>query len=78
MKSRKGELNMIVKIQRSIFPPGANTMLIYDKRRSVEGQLPLSDEVKALLGGDLKGYFKVKMDSTGLLHIQKRVADQEW
>ena len=69
---------MIVKIQRSIFPLGANTMLINDKRRRVEGQLPLTDEVEALLAGDLKGYFKAKLDSTGLLHIQKRVADQEW
>lgn len=69
---------MIVKIQRSIFPSGANTMLIYDKRRSVEGQLPLNDEVKALLAGDLKGYFKAKLDSTGLLHILKRVEDQDW
>lgn len=69
---------MIVKIQRSIFPPGANTMLIYDKRHSMEGQLPLTDEVEALLAGDLKGYFKARLDTTGLLHIQKRVADQEW
>lgn len=77
MKS-KGGFGMIVKIQRSIFPPGANTMLIYDKRRSVEGQLPLTKEVKKLLAGDLKGYFQGRLDSTGLLHIQKRVADQEW
>lgn len=77
MKS-KGEFGMIVKIQRSIFPPEASTMLIYDKKRSVEGQLPLTDEVKKLLAGDLKGYFQARLDSTGLLHIQKRVADQEW
>ena len=53
-------------------------MLIYDKSRSVEGVLPLTDEVKKLLANDLKGYFKAKMDSSGILHIQKRVADQEW
>ena len=69
---------MIVKIQRSLFSSETSTMLIYDKRHRVEGHLPLTDEVKALLAGDRKGYFKARRDSTGLLHIKERVADQNW
>lgn len=69
---------MIFKIQRSLFSSGGATMLIYNKSRSVMGQLPLSKDVEKLLKGDVKGYFTGKVDRGGLLHIKGRVPNQNW
>lgn len=69
---------MIFKIQRSLFSSGDATMLIYNRSRSVMSQLPLSVEVEKLLNGDLKGYFDGEIDCGGLLHIKRRVPNQNW
>lgn len=53
-------------------------MLIYNKSRSVMGQLPLSKDVEKLLKGDMKGYFTGEVDRGGLLHIKGRVPNQNW
>lgn len=69
---------MIVKIQRSLFPPGAATMLIYNEDRTVFYQDRLSKAVKNLLGGSLKGYFHAHVDKDGLLRIGQRAPAQSW
>lgn len=69
---------MIVKIQRSLFPPGAATMLIYNEDRTVFYQDQLSEEVKKLLSGNLKGYFHAHVGKDGLLRIGQRAPAQSW
>lgn len=69
---------MIVKIQCSLFPPNAATMLIYNKSRSIIMQEPLSSEVKTLLGDNPKGYFHASLCANGQLKIGKRAPAQSW
>lgn len=69
---------MIVKIQCSLFPPNAVTMLIYNESRTVFVQEPLSSEIKRLLGDDPKGYFHASVCANGQVIIEKRAPAQSW
>lgn len=69
---------MIVKIQRSLFPANAATMLIYNESRTVFVQESLSNEVKTLLGDDPKGYFHASLCAKGQIKIGKRAPAQSW
>lgn len=69
---------MIIKIQRSLFPPNAPTMLIYSEDRTVFYQDRLSKEISTLLGENLKGYFHAQVDKAGLLRIGNRAPVQPW
>ena len=70
---------MIIKIQRSLFSStGVSTMLIYDKRRSVQTVLPLDPAIDHALHGRAKGYFETRVTDGGKLVIGERVPDQDW
>jgi hypothetical protein len=69
---------MIVKVQRSIFPPDANC-LIYNKAHTVMGQFAVTDEIRDARGDDMKGYFIAKYrEEDGKVELIDRVADQDW
>lgn len=40
---------MIVKVQRSIFPPDADR-LVYNKTRTIMGQFPVEDDIREAMG----------------------------
>lgn len=67
---------MIVKAQRSVI--GQNTVLIYNKDRSVVGELPCEGAIATALGDRDKAYFKAWIDSEGILHLHGEVANKNW
>lgn len=69
---------MTVKIQRSLFSSTGNeTMLVYNRDRSVQMVLPLDPAVQKELGHCPKGYFRARMKDKKLI-IGARVADEDW
>jgi len=71
---------MIVKVQRSHYPPDASA-LIYDKTRKVYYETDDPEELdylRAWLGKTVKGYFRAQIESDGKLTILERVNDQDW
>jgi len=62
---------MIVKFQKSLL--GSNRVLVYDKKKTICQELPMTDEIRELFGGRLKMYRKCSMDGKGMLHIGKEV-----
>ena len=76
MKHRKQKKyeHVIIKLQRPIL--GADTMLAYDKEQKIMGQIPISNEVKALFGDRLKIYCRCRYrNSDGMLFIDEEVDD---
>ncbi|WP_020615762.1 hypothetical protein [Paenibacillus daejeonensis] len=67
---------IIVKAQRSIM--GQNTVLIYNKDRSVSGELPNEGAIETALGDRDKVYFEATVDDAGLLHLHKEIRNQNW
>lgn len=69
---------MIVKIQRSLFSSDKETMLIYDRFRSIMIQQPMHPLIKKQLGECEKAYFTARRHHDGSLVILERVTDQNW
>ncbi len=70
---------MIVKIQRPLmcFGVGEPKVLVYDKSRQNECQIPMTDELSELMGDLPKIYAKVKIQGK-LIEITDVVPDQDW
>jgi hypothetical protein len=69
---------MIVKVQRSIMPRDADC-LIYNRAQSVMGQFPVTDEIREVMGDDMKGYFHAKCrEGGGKVELLRRAPDQDW
>jgi len=71
---------MIVKVQRSLYPPDARA-LIYDRTRKAFYETDDPEELdylRAWLGKAVKGYFRAQIESDGKLTILERVNDQDW
>jgi hypothetical protein len=67
---------MIVKVQRSISPPGL--MMVYGENRRVLFHGPLSPEVAELLGTRPKTYVRGRLDGDGTFIFEQEVDDQSW
>ena len=67
----------IVKVQVPIIGDKSQ-VLIYDRGRKHMVHQPLTNDVKARLKGDLKGYFKGAWSSIVGWGISERVPDQDW
>lgn len=68
----------IFKIQRSLFPPDADC-LVYNEDRSVQGQFPVTKEMRDFMGDDMKVYVRgVWRKKDGKLEIDERLEDQNW
>lgn len=69
---------MIVKVQRSLFPPDADC-LVYNKTRTIMGQFPVEDDIRAAMGDDLKAYFHAKYRKhDGKVELLQRAPEQDW
>lgn len=69
---------MIVKVQRSLFSStGTDTVLVYDKNRTITEVLPITKELTRKLGGSYKRYFHAEMRH-GQLVLGCPAADQNW
>ena len=62
---------MIVKFQKSIF--GGNKVLIYDRKRTILQEIPLSKELNKMFDGRYKMYRKCSLDKDGILNIGREV-----
>ena len=64
---------MIVKIQLPLMTTMDHPMaLIYNNDRSFQEQIPVTQELKDAMDGDVKAYFRVEIKE-GDLHLLERV-----
>jgi len=66
---------MIIKAQRAL---NADTVLIYDKRRKVSGEIPFDGAIKIAIGDKDKAYFEATIDNSGTLSLRREVFGQNW
>ena len=53
-------------------------MLIYNQDRTVMYQADLTDEVRKLMGGQLKVYAIATLDGKKRIHIRRLIKSQKW
>ena len=71
---------MIVKVQRSPYTTAEPKVLIYNKPKSFEIELPAAAciDLLALMDDEIpKAFFKVSLID-GVLHVHERVPEQHW
>lgn len=77
-------MSVIVKVQRSIFPPDQQECLVYEKRKAVMSNQPIPlTAMDAMLRRPgvfaFKAYFEAEWDKkTGTYKIGSMVGDQPW
>lgn len=71
---------MIVKVQVPIMSTDPSMpAMIYNKDRKVMVQMPMSPEIRKMMGNDLKRYFRAKVnEQTKALEFFERVSPQDW
>lgn len=70
---------MIVKVQQSLTTgEPVPQCLIYNRSRTVLGQIPLPEDVKKALGNRPKAYFRARQDKDGHVHLLQEVKAQDW
>lgn len=75
---RKKHAEKIVKVQRSIAgTSGQDTVLVYNRRRSIFPEQPLTKALEEKMRGDYKCYFLASKLGNELT-LKRRVADQDW
>lgn len=68
----------IVKVQRSLTgSTGLDTVLIYNRRRSIFLEQPMTRALEAKMRGGYKCYFLASKQGTELT-LKRRVANQDW
>lgn len=67
---------MIFKLQRSISNQGS-MVLTYNEDRSAYGEFPLTPQLEAFFGDDLKLFVEADLDGS-FLNIKREVADPGW
>jgi hypothetical protein len=69
----------IVKVQ---MPIASNhdepEVMVYNEDRSVMQQFPLSDDLREIMGEELKKYFYAHTGMDGFLHLDGEAPAQEW
>lgn len=66
----------IFKLQMPL--AGAPMVLIYNKDRSAQGMIPLTDELKELMGDSIKDFFYCIHREDGPIEIFEKAEWQEW
>lgn len=70
---------MIVKVQVSLMTTAAERQcLIYNRSRSVIGELPLTEEIATVMADRPKAYFEAKLDDDGVVQLGREVPAQRW
>jgi hypothetical protein len=69
---------VIVKVQRSLQPVPDKSVLVYNKSRSVLGQLPMTPKILALFGDRLKFYCRAKIDKEGVVELAEEVDNADF
>jgi len=68
----------IIKLQISLYPPGKEQCLIYNKERTVYDQLPIPKGLINMLQGRKKAYFWVTRSKNGTVTIVDGAPKQDW
>ncbi len=70
----------IFKVQRPMSQSSGleELALVYNKSRSQYGQLPMTQELKDLMGKDYKIYVTGKIAKDGTLQIKEKAPSQRW
>lgn len=66
----------IFKLQRPI--AGGKELLLYNEDKSIISQLNCEKELLKLFGKDFKIYVLAYFDKSDVLHIEKKVKQQDW
>lgn len=69
----------VFKIQRPIINhKPSQVILIYNKRKSVYGEITITQEIAKLMGTEMKIYVKGYVDSQGIFQIEEKVTPKRW
>lgn len=68
----------IFKVQRPIGGSPLEPILVYNKSRSVFGQMPMTQEIAKYMGTSYKIYVTGYVDEKGYLHIEDKAKSQNW
>lgn len=68
---------MIVKVQRSLFSPGRERVLIYNRTESVRVETDLSPELRRALGDSFRKFFSAELRK-GTLSLKHELGEQGW
>lgn len=72
----------IIKVQLSQFSSdhgySDQTMLIYNKHKLIHYEASTTEEVRSLMNGRAKAYFKYELDKENKIIIGKEVNKQNW
>lgn len=76
---------MIVKVQLPLYvnePRDEQEALVYNEDRSIEVMLPIDDELRHAMDGQVKAFFeadvKYTLDGAKILQIEEHLEDQGW
>lgn len=75
MAKRKRNEVQVFKFQRAL---NNNRVLAYNRNRSVMGEFPITEELDALFGDELKIYCRCKHRKDGQLEILDIAEPQDW
>ena len=74
---RKELTGMIVKVQRSVFPPGGKLVLIYNRSNSFMWQGELDRKTSKRIGRSLKQFWYAHIKDSQLV-LEEKAPWQEW
>jgi len=67
-----------MKIYKIQVPLLGKQVLIYSENHKEMGQIPLSSDIKKIMGNELKKYFYGKIQKDGQIQFIKNAPDQNW
>lgn len=69
---------MIFKVQRSLMPLDAEA-LIYNQEKTIVYHIPVADEIRTMMGDEMKGYYNAEIGKDGRPAFDgTEAAWQEW
>lgn len=68
----------IFKVQRPIGGSSLEPILVYNRNRSVFGQMPMTQEIAKYMGSEYKIYVRGYIDKDGILQVEEKVSSQRW
>ena len=70
---------MIVKVQQSIqTTEKTKQILVYNQSRTIEYQGDITEEIKEMMKGRLKVFFKAKLSPENQIILIKEVKEKDW
>lgn len=76
--SKTSHSKEIFKVQMPIWSYPEPMLLIYNEDQSIMEHLPVTEEIRDTMNGELKAYFWGKLREDGMLEIEEIAPWQDW